>query len=118
VIQRPEDELLYSDVHDCTLVVVSDTVTVSEARATMPEILERVQAGDEITLTRHGQPVAVIVRPDALRARRRTAAMQTARDIRAMLEEGRRTPLHAGAGIAQEWAEGLISEIGEGRSRR
>ncbi|MGH3814617.1 MAG: type II toxin-antitoxin system Phd/YefM family antitoxin [Pseudonocardiaceae bacterium] len=33
-------------------------------------MLDRVAQGDEITITRHGQPVAVVVRPEALRTRR------------------------------------------------
>lgn len=39
----------------------------------MPELLDRVLAGDEVTITRHGRPVAVVVRPDALRVRRAVA---------------------------------------------
>jgi prevent-host-death family protein len=46
------------------------SITVSEARAALPELLSRVQDGEEITITRHGRPVAVLVRPDALRSRR------------------------------------------------
>jgi prevent-host-death family protein len=38
---------------------MSTTVTVSEARTTLPDIVERVLAGEEVTLTRHGQAVAV-----------------------------------------------------------
>jgi PHD/YefM family antitoxin component YafN of YafNO toxin-antitoxin module len=39
-------------------------MTVSEARAILPEVLTRVAAGEEITITRYGRPVAVVVRPD------------------------------------------------------
>jgi antitoxin (DNA-binding transcriptional repressor) of toxin-antitoxin stability system len=39
-------------------------MTVSEARATLPEVLTRVAAGEEITITRYGSPIAVVVRPD------------------------------------------------------
>ena len=39
-------------------------MTVSEARAALPEVLTRVAQGEEITITRHGSPVAVVVRPD------------------------------------------------------
>jgi antitoxin (DNA-binding transcriptional repressor) of toxin-antitoxin stability system len=45
-------------------------MTVSEARAALPELLDRVLAGEEVTITRHGRPVAVVVRPDSLRVRR------------------------------------------------
>ena len=39
-------------------------LTISEARAALPEVLNRVAEGEEITITRHGRPVAVVVRPD------------------------------------------------------
>jgi antitoxin (DNA-binding transcriptional repressor) of toxin-antitoxin stability system len=39
-------------------------LTISEARAALPEIVTRAAEGEEITITRHGAPVAVMVRPD------------------------------------------------------
>jgi antitoxin (DNA-binding transcriptional repressor) of toxin-antitoxin stability system len=39
-------------------------MTVSEARAALPEVLTRVAQGEEITITRYGSPVAVVLRPD------------------------------------------------------
>jgi plasmid stability protein len=39
-------------------------MTVSEARAALPEVLTRVARGEEITITRYGSPIAVVVRPD------------------------------------------------------
>lgn len=41
-------------------------MTVSEARAALPEVLTRVAQGEEITITRHGSAVAVVVRPDII----------------------------------------------------
>jgi antitoxin (DNA-binding transcriptional repressor) of toxin-antitoxin stability system len=41
-------------------------MTISEARAALPEVLTRVAQGEEITITRHGSPVAVVVRPDVI----------------------------------------------------
>ena len=43
---------------------MSTTLTVSEARAALPQLLDRVSAGEEVTITRHGRPAAVLVRPD------------------------------------------------------
>ena len=40
------------------------SMTVSEARAALPELLSRVEEGEEITITRHGRTVAVLVRPE------------------------------------------------------
>jgi antitoxin (DNA-binding transcriptional repressor) of toxin-antitoxin stability system len=41
-------------------------MTVSEARAALPEVLTRVAQGEAITITRFGSPVAVVVRPDTV----------------------------------------------------
>ncbi len=41
-------------------------MTVSEARAILPEVLTRVAQGEEITITRYGNPIAVVVRPDII----------------------------------------------------
>lgn len=96
---------------------MSASVTVSEARATLPELLGRVLAGEEITLTRHGRPVAVLVRPDVLRARRAGALVSTAETVRELLEQGRTSPLTDGTGLDAGWAESLIAEVQSGRSR-
>ncbi len=62
-------------------------MTVPEARAVLPDLLSRVESGEEVTITRHGRPVAVLVRPDALRSRRAraeevVAEMRAGRDAR------------------------------------
>jgi antitoxin (DNA-binding transcriptional repressor) of toxin-antitoxin stability system len=36
------------------------TVTVEEAQAHLPELLERLQPGEEMTITDHGQPLAQV----------------------------------------------------------
>jgi antitoxin (DNA-binding transcriptional repressor) of toxin-antitoxin stability system len=41
-------------------------MTVSEARAALPEVMTRVAQGEEITITRYGRPIAVVVRPDVI----------------------------------------------------
>ena len=93
------------------------TMTASQARAALPELLDRVVAGDEVTITRHGQPVAVVVRPDALRSRRADAALATAAKVRGLLAAGRRMSLTA-AGLTEARAEELIAEISGSRDRR
>ena len=39
-------------------------MTLSDARAALPEVVNRVAQGEEITITRYGRPMAVVVRPD------------------------------------------------------
>ena len=36
------------------------TVTLEEAQAHLPELIERLQPGEEITITNHGQPLAQV----------------------------------------------------------
>ena len=45
------------------MVAFSDTNTVGayEAKTHLAELLEKVEAGEEITITRHGRPVARLV---------------------------------------------------------
>lgn len=97
---------------------MSSSVTVSEARATLPQVLDRVLAGEEVTITRHGQPVAVVVRPDALRVRRADRALAGAQAVREVLARGRDTPLAPEGSISPEWAEELIAEVRAGRAGR
>lgn len=66
------------------------TMTVSEARAP-PELLDRVAAGEEVTITRHGQAVAVVMRPDVLRVRRADRALASAASVRDLLVTSRRS---------------------------
>ena len=41
-------------------------MTLSEARAALPDVVNRVAQGEEITITRYGRPMAVVVRPDVI----------------------------------------------------
>jgi prevent-host-death family protein len=92
------------------------TMTASEARAALPAILDLVATGEEVTITRHGQPVAVIVRPDSLRSRRADRTLASTERLRALLAAGRGTPLNAGA-LSEARADELIAEINAGRDR-
>jgi antitoxin (DNA-binding transcriptional repressor) of toxin-antitoxin stability system len=83
---------------------------VSEARAKLPQVLLLVEAGDEVVLTRHGRDVAVIVRPDALRARRASHALDAAAEVRQRLDAARRAPLPAD-GLSPAAAEALVRKI-------
>lgn len=93
-------------------------MSVSEARAALPRILKLVDAGDEVTLTRHGQPVAVIVRPDALRARRAGAALVAADAVSQALHDARRAPLSASPMLTSERADELVADVRAARSDR
>jgi antitoxin (DNA-binding transcriptional repressor) of toxin-antitoxin stability system len=95
---------------------MSTYINVSEARATLPQLLDRVRAGEEITITRHGQPAAVLIRPEALRARRADKALVMANVVRDALDLGRQSPLSARPALRRARADSLIAEIRAGRS--
>lgn len=66
-------------------------MTVSEARAALPEVLTRVAQGEEITITRYGSPIAVVVRPDIIWSQPGSEGMdQTEGLVRILRERARR----------------------------
>lgn len=91
-------------------------LSVSEARAKLPEILDRVAEGEEVTITRHGQPVAVVVRPDAWRTRRAEATIRQARQVGDLLAAAGQQPL-ASASLSAKRADELVRTIREARDR-
>jgi antitoxin (DNA-binding transcriptional repressor) of toxin-antitoxin stability system len=91
---------------------------VSEARASLPAILDRVIAGEEVTITRHGREIAVLVRPDAIRVRRADQALAEAERLRSLLDQGRNARLADAPVVSAERAEGLVADVAAGRSSR
>jgi prevent-host-death family protein len=92
-------------------------IGVSEARAILPELVGRVLDGEEITLTRHGQDVAVLVNPQALRRRRNSDVFEAAERLRVELEEAAKRPLSTG-GLSRRYADELVDYIRRGRDAR
>jgi antitoxin (DNA-binding transcriptional repressor) of toxin-antitoxin stability system len=93
------------------------TVTASDARQTLPAQLDRVERGEEVEITRHGRVVAVLVRPDVLRARRASDAWREADRIGSLLEEAMAQRLEPPT-MTAERAEELVAAIRDGRDRR
>jgi prevent-host-death family protein len=94
------------------------SMTVSEARAALPDLLTRVEGGEEVVITRHGRPVAVVVRPDALRSRRAGAALASAERVHELLTGARAGGLPEPGGLTGRRADQLIAEIRAGRDAR
>lgn len=65
-------------------------MTVSEARAALPEVLTRVAQGEEITITRYGSPVAMVVRPDTVWSQPGTAGMTDDGLVKILRERAKR----------------------------
>jgi len=101
--------------HVYTHRMAATSLTVSEARALLPQIVSRVLAGEEITLTRHGQAVAVVIRPDRLRARRAEGALARAAEVHEAIATGRTRPLGS---ISCATAEDLRQDVRRSRTSR
>jgi antitoxin (DNA-binding transcriptional repressor) of toxin-antitoxin stability system len=93
-------------------------MSVSEARAALPEILERVLAGEEVTITRHGEAVAVVVRPDTIRVRRADRALAEAERLRELLDRARAARLSDAPAVSPARAKRLVAGVAAGRSAR
>jgi antitoxin (DNA-binding transcriptional repressor) of toxin-antitoxin stability system len=102
-------------VHRCTMMYMTH-LSVSEARAILPELLDRVERGEEITITRHGRPAAVMLRPDSVRMRRAKHTIDRAREVAALLSAGRDRPLPAPA-LSVDHAEGWAEAVRADRDR-
>lgn len=94
---------------------VVTSLTLSEARAHLPALIDRVETGEEVVITRHGRPVAVMVRPEALRVRRSDHALEMAEQLREALDEAR-SKLIPTDGLSIERAEELVTDVRRGRS--
>jgi prevent-host-death family protein len=92
-------------------------MTVSEVRANLPALLDRVDGGEEITITRHGIPAAVLVHPAMLRIRRVPAIVRDAERVHDLLETARGAPFPTTGAVNEARAEELIREIRAGRDR-
>lgn len=93
------------------------TISASTARQSLPTQLDRVEAGEEIEITRHGRVVAVLVSPDVFKVRRAPEAWGRAQSIGTCLEQARGEPLRAPA-LSPERAENLVEAVRAGRSAR
>ncbi|GAA5202324.1 type II toxin-antitoxin system prevent-host-death family antitoxin [Microbacterium jejuense] len=93
------------------------TISASTARQTLPAQLDRVAHGEEVAITRHGRVVAVLVNPDALRARRAPRAWERADELGSRLDAARTEELRTAA-IDSSRSEALIDEVRASRSGR
>lgn len=93
------------------------TISASEARQTLPSQLDRVEAGEEVSITRHGRVVAVLVHPDVLNRHRASGAWLEADRIGAMLDRARSEPLRP-ATISAERAQELVESVHRDRAAR
>lgn len=71
-----------------------------------------------VTITRHGRPVAVVVRPDTLRVRRADDALANAERVRDLLAKSRTVELGDAPPLDARRADELVAEVAASRSAR
>lgn len=70
-----------------------DTYTLTEARANLPLLLNRAENGEELTITRHGRPIATLVGHDRWMKIARYEVLEEVRQMRKRMEELRKLPI-------------------------
>ena len=71
------------------IAAMNHTMTASEARAGLPAVLDLVEAGEAVTITRHGRAVAVVMSPASVHPARSASALERALELR-LAREGAR----------------------------
>jgi len=56
-----------------------ESIGIYEAKSRLSELVEKAEAGEEITITRHGRPVVKLVRAAPAKARDRAALIKEIR---------------------------------------
>ena len=83
---------------------MSSIYTLTEARANLPLLLNKAVDGEEITITRHGRPAAVIVSHDRWMKTARYEVLEEARKLHDHMEELRKRPFPG-------WPEGSDYDV-------
>lgn len=71
---------------------MSDSYSLTDARTHLPELLNRVAEGEEITIVRFGKPVAVIVGHDRWVKTARYEVLEQAKRLHDQLKEFKKLP--------------------------
>jgi prevent-host-death family protein len=69
--------------------------SLSEARARLPELLDRVASGEEVHISRHGRAVAVLIDNDRWLKTKTHDVLLQARELRRQLDGARDLPIPA-----------------------
>lgn len=92
-------------------------MTVTEARAELPALLDAVEEGHEVTITRHGKPVAVLISPRRLRRHRLARHDAEVGRLHQMLEDARARPRPMAElpPVSRQRADEIVAWIDAGR---
>ncbi len=91
------------------------SITVTELRANMKELVERVKRGEELEITQNGEVAAVMLHPSRLRHRVRTPSTLKAESLLREFEALRQEAPQFGEGFSEERAQDLVQTIRDER---
>lgn len=86
-------------------------IGVTELRANLRDVLDRVKRGEEVIVTQNDEAVAAMVHPSKLRLRIRTQNTEAADALLEQLRQAARTRSDRGEGLTPERAEARIAEL-------
>jgi prevent-host-death family protein len=79
-------------VQECTILFM-ESLSLTDARAQLPQLLDRVAAGESFAITRHGAPIAALVGHDKWMKTKTHDVILQARDLRRRIEAARGNPI-------------------------
>ena len=96
-----------------------ESLSLTDARAQLPQLLDRVMAGESFTITRHGANVAVLVGHDTWTKTKTHDVILQARELSARIEVARRKPIDL-SGTAADLADvdATIAELRRSKGPR
>ena len=92
-----------------------DFVTVRELRTSAAEVWQRLEAGEEIVVTRNGKPFALLVHTEPAQLEDQLRALRWSRFDRLLVDQHRKA---ADAGLDQMSMEEIDAEIAASRKER
>jgi len=89
-----------------------ESLSLTDARAQLPQLLDRVAAGESFTITRHGAEVAVLVGHDRWMKTKTHDVILQARELGRRLEAARSKPIDwSGPAADPADVEAAITEL-------
>lgn len=87
------------------------TIGVTELRANLRDVLDRVKRGEEVIVTQNDEVVAAMLHPSKLRMRIRTPNTEAADALLERLRAASRTGGERGDGMTPERTESMIRDL-------
>jgi prevent-host-death family protein len=87
------------------------SVTVTEARARLREVLEHVKAGEDVKFSQNGQVVAVLVHPSKWRRPTRTPNTLASEQLMANLNRLKQEKSQPSASLQSGRSDKLVEEL-------